>query len=264
MSSLPRMSLLATGLALGSIPGSLAQAGPAPQAKYGPVAGATAVPLSQDNTYLRDPTHLAPDFWALVGYYVPQFSGAACSVATVAMIVNAAIRAGRSLNDVDRNVTQADLLDKVDVVHWKDRVSTTGYFGQHGLSLAQLKSATEAALTTFGAKSASVEMVEAAPAGAGGIATFRAALAANEKKSSDFLIVHFLQNLVTGAPGGPYPHISPIGAYDEAHRRVLLFDVDRDWYEPYWVADETLWRAMTQRTLAFGSGGYLWIKIAPP
>jgi Phytochelatin synthase len=33
------------------------------------------------------------------------------------------------------------------------------------------------------------------------------------------------------------PHISPIGAYDRDARQVLIMDVDREWYVPYWSPD---------------------------
>ena len=42
-----------------------------------------------------------------------------------------------------------------------------------------------------------------------------------------------------------------------ALRLVLVFDVDRDWYEPYWVPDEALLQAMAHSTAAFGRGGYV-------
>ena len=57
-----------------------------------------------------------------------------------------------------------------------------------------------------------------------------------------------------------YVHISPIGAYDKTHMRVLIMDVDREWYEPYWVSDERLLLAMSKKTEKYGFGGYLWIK----
>jgi hypothetical protein len=68
---------------------------------------------------------------------------------------------------------------------------------------------------------------------------------------------------VTEAQGGPYPHISPIGAYDKTNERVLVMDVDREWYEPYWVSDERLLLAMSKKTERFGFGGYLWIRVKP-
>ncbi len=80
------------------------------------------------------------------------------------------------------------------------------------------------------------------------------------KKGRDYILIHFLQDVVTEAQGGPYPHISPIGAYDEASKRVLVMDVDREWYEPYWVSDERLLLSMSKKTERYGLGGYLWIR----
>jgi hypothetical protein len=42
-------------------------------------------------------------------------------------------------------------------------------------------------------------------------------------------------------------------------RKVLILDVDRDWYEPYWISDDQLFRAMTHKTDMFGFGGYVFI-----
>jgi hypothetical protein len=225
--------------------------------KYGPSEKPLAVPVSQEHDYLRAAP--APDFWALVPYYVSQFNEAACSAASVAMVVNAAVRAARPLGNETRNITQEVLLDQVEVAHWKARLSTLGYFGHHGLTLSQLGEVSEAALHTFGASRATVEVV-AADGSPQGLARFRAALAANERSARDAIILHFIQDGVTAAPGGPYPHISPVGAYDAATKRVLVLDVDREWYEPYWVADEVLWKAMSVSTFWFGNGG--WVRAA--
>lgn len=188
-------------------------------------------------------------------HYVPQMNDYACSAASVAMAVNAAVRTGRPLGNEDRNISQQALLDRVSAEHWKERMSPLGHLGRHGLSLAQLESVAQAALRAFGAPKASTRAV-AADGSEEGLAAFRAALARNERSGRDAILVHFAQDEVTAAPGGPYPHISPLGAYDEARRRVLVLDVDREWYEPYWVADDVLFRAMSKKTLAFGAGGY--------
>ncbi len=74
------------------------------------------------------------------------------------------------------------------------------------------------------------------------------------------MLLHFAQDKVTGAAGGPYPHISPVGAYDKATRRVLILDIDRKWYEPYWAPDTVVLEAMAEKTSAFGHGGYIIIS----
>lgn len=222
--------------------------------KYGPQGAPRAVPLSADHGYLAAAP--APDFWALMPHYVPQMNGAACSVASVAMVVNAAVRTGRPLGNDDKNITQQALLDRVPAEHWKDRMSPLGYLGRHGLSLAQLQTVTQAALAAFGAPKAKARAVPADGSDEG-MKGFRAALTRNERGARDAILLHFAQDEVTAAPGGPYPHISPVGAYDEARRRVLVLDVDWEWYEPYWVADDVLYGALSKKTLYFGAGGYV-------
>ncbi len=233
--------------------------GAPPVPKYGPAEAPRAVPLSRDHAYLQDPAHPAPDYWALAPYYVPQFNDMSCSAAAVTAVVNGALRAGRALGNEDRNVTQQALLDRVRTQHWKERVNKGGWHGAYGLTLAQLREVTKDALAAYGAATVEVESVDAAAAGEAGLEAFRRALEGNERSASDFVLLHFVQDGLTGAPGGPYAHISPVGAYDAARRRVLVMDVDREWYEPYWVADDALWRAMSVTTKAFGSGG--WVRV---
>ena len=68
------------------------------------------MPLSQSHEFfLKNPV---PDFWALIPYYLPQKTGASCSVVTVAMIVNAA-RSGQKLSADESLATESDLLEKV-------------------------------------------------------------------------------------------------------------------------------------------------------
>lgn len=249
----PRSALSLVALALAALLAAPLVLG-ANAPKYGPAEAPRAIPLSRDHDYLRRAP--APDFWALIPYYVPQLNEAACSVASVAMVVNAAVRAGRPLGNEDRNVTQQALLDKVRDAQWKERVSAGNLPLRHGLTLAQLGEVTAASLQAFGDANAAVATVPA-DGSSEGLARFRATLAANETSAREALLLHFVQDELTDAPGGPYPHISPVGAYDAEHRRVLILDVDREWYEPYWVSDEVLWRALSRKTIWFGAGGYV-------
>jgi hypothetical protein len=98
----------------------------------------------------------------------------------------------------------------------------------------------------------------------GMVEDLRQILRANEADPSDFLLAHFVQDDLTGARGGPYAHISPIGAYDSVTHRVLILDVDREWYSPYWVADGDLLAAMNRVTKSFGAGGLVRIRFMTP
>lgn len=228
--------------------------------KYSPVNGALAVPLSLDNAYFRGPAAPAYDYWALSSFYVPQYNGAACSAASVAMALNALLNARRERGDEEENITQEKLLEKVTGLKWKELLSPEGLDGRHGLTLNQLAQASKEALAAYGAAGYTVS--SATVNGKSGLAleNFRRALSGNEKNPSDIMLLHFTQDTLTGAPGGPFPHISPVGAYDTKTRRVLIMDVDRQWYEPYWAADTQVFKAMAVKTPAFGAGGYVIIR----
>lgn len=217
--------------------------------------------LTHDRQYLRKAD--APDFWRLMPFYVPQVNECACSVASLTMVFNAAIKDRAGIPDTERNLTQDALLERVREVPLRELVSKEGFRGRQGLTLDELKRATGEAARVLGAK----VQVTAYTLGGRPLEEFRKLLVANEADGSDFLLAHFVQDDLTGALGGPYAHISPIGAYDEATRRVLILDVDREWYAPYWVSDADLLAACNHVTKEFGAGGLLHVRfdaVRPP
>jgi len=228
--------------------------------KYSPVGGAFSVPLSADNSYFRNPANPAYDYWNLSSFYVPQSNNYSCSAASAAMALNALLNGRRQRGDEEENITEDALTGKVSRVKWKALVSGAGLGGRHGLTLAQLAAAVKEALPAYGAAKAAVNSVEVSSQTAAALENFRKALAANERNPRDIMLLHFAQDALTGAPGGPYAHISPVGAYDERTHRVLIMDVDRRWYEPYWAVDTQVFKAMGVKTKDFGRGGYLIIK----
>lgn len=229
--------------------------------KYTPVNGALAAPLSMDNSYFRTPGNPAYDFWALSSFYVPQENGYSCSAAAVSMALNALLNTRRARYDSGENITPDKLVEKVSGERWKELVSPEGSGGRHGLTLSQLAAVSKEALAAYGGKIFSVSSVTSEGQTAAGLEAFRRALAGNEKNLSDIMLLHFTQDSLTGAKGGPYPHISPVGAYDAKTGRVLIFDVDRQWYEPYWAADTQVYKAMSVKTAAFGRGGYVLLRL---
>ncbi|MBI4351374.1 MAG: hypothetical protein HY550_08045 [Elusimicrobia bacterium] len=229
--------------------------------KYSPVAGALAVPISEDNSYFRNPGNPAYDYWNLSGFYIPQASSASCSAASVTMALNALLNTRRGREDEEENISEEAMTGKVSGLPWKALVSGEGSEGRHGLTLAQLAAAAKEALAAYGAAEFSVSSAAASGRSAQALENFRKALAENERNPRNIMLLHFAQDTLTGAPGGPYAHISPVGAYDERTRRVLIFDVDRQWYEPYWAADIQVLKAMSVKTPAFGRGGYVLLKL---
>jgi hypothetical protein len=225
-------------------------AGASTKPKYGP----QATLLSQSHDYIQK--NKAPDYWALSPYYLPQQNGKSCSVASVAMIVNAA-RSGQPLTSEDALATHDGMLKKVNDTDWNKAVDMTSLGG--GVALDNLKTKVEEALKAYGVKNFSVQVfhMENTPEAK---AKLHELLVQNEKSSRDFILANFIQSAYTGdADEG---HISPVGAYDGKTKRVLIMDVDREWYEPYWVSEETFAQGMATKDKEAGqTRGYLYIKL---
>jgi hypothetical protein len=212
--------------------------------KYGPDAKPLAAPLWSSNAYLRSSPKVAPDFWNMIGYYVPQVTPSSCSAASVAMVLNAALASKPKTSD-DKVVLQPDLVEKVKIEQWKDRVSTSGASGKFGVSLDQLGKITEAAFKAYGFPQAKVRVVHTENTSAETKKALIADLENNEKGSQDFIIANFdQQNYTDDAQAG---HIAPIGAYDAKGGRVLVMDPDREYYEPYWVSVDTFLKGMATK-----------------
>ena len=116
------------------------------------------------------------------------------------------------------------------------------------------------ALDAFDLAGATMTAVQPTAADAATLDGLRKALAENEASADNVMLVYFNQGVITGDWDGP--HISAIGAYDAAKDRVLIMDVDRNWYVPYWTSTETLLAALVKPiaeehgVLAGGTGGY--------
>ena len=108
------------------------------KSKFGP----NALPLRQAVDYLRQ--HEAPDYWVLSVYYVPQATSSACSVASIAMVINA-LR-GLPSEATEALVTQAALLEKVGNDVWRQQTAEDGA----GVTVAELVEALQASLRAYG------------------------------------------------------------------------------------------------------------------
>jgi hypothetical protein len=235
------LAILAVGWA------SLAFAEPI-KPKYGP----EATLLRDDHGFLQ--SHPAPLYWALSPYYLAQRNDESCSLATVAMVVNAA-RVERKLATTDDLATQEGLLARVKSDLWTKATA----HGGDGVTLDQLRELVATSLKAYGVTSFKVDAVHVETGSGAELARLEQALAGSEAKGRMFVVANFLDGVLTG--DGNAGHFSPIGAYDAAHHRALVFDVDRTWYEPYWVSSQALLRGMA--TLDKDAGrkrGYLTIS----
>jgi hypothetical protein len=244
-----RLASVVLVLALGAAPAASFEGKP----KFGP----EAVPLAQATQYLRRAP--APDYWKLAQFYLPQQTSSACSVASVAMAVNFA--RGVPPGAEDSLVTEAGLLEAVADPAWTAKGAEEG----EGVLFEELVDAVQKGLAAYGVANAELETFEPKDASPATLARLRAILAANEGSDRDVVLAYFNQGVLTGDWDGP--HVSPIGAYDAASGRVLVMDVDREWYVPYWSPDTKLLDAMLKPApaehgvLAGETGGLVWIKV---
>lgn len=224
---------VATFAAVGTLSLTVLAQVPAHMGEIKPKLGADAVPITQASDYLR--THDAPDYWALSPYYVAQATGSACSVASVAMMVNA-LRGLPALAS-ERLATQTSVLNAVGDESWKAATAESG----DGVSFTELEAYVRKAAAAFDLR-AEVEVFRPHDRSPATLAELRRILTENERSADDIILLAFDQGTLTG--DATVGHIAPLGAYDSARRRVLVMDVDRSWYVPYWSSDERLLEAM--------------------
>jgi hypothetical protein len=203
----------------------------------GPKLVPPTVRMFEDHAYLVKKA--APDYWALSPYYLPQSKGSWCSVASVAMLVNAA-RAHMKLTAADELVTQEKLLEKVDTAQWNLQVNGKG----RGIGLDELGPIVHDSLKAYGIAVDKVTTVHVDSDDAATRKRIHEILVENEKSDADFILVNYLQSEFTGDPEGKVGHIAPVAAYDAATKRVLILDPDRQYYEPYWVSEDAFIKGM--------------------
>jgi hypothetical protein len=223
-----------------------------------PRLGPDAVPVQDAPDYLR--RHPAPDYWALSPYYDGQVTNSACSLATIAMLINA-LR-GLPHAAATSLVTQHALLRAIADRKWGERTAEGGAGVTFDEFVQIIRRALEAykidaEIEPFVPRDASTETQE----------RMRRILSDNERSAGDIVVAYFNQGVLTGDWDGP--HTSPIGAYDAEERRVLIMDVDRQWYVPYWSPDEKFLQAMLrpapakEGSLAGETGGLVRVSKRP-
>lgn len=217
--------------------------------------GNQAIPLSSSHEFFR--TSPAPQFWTLMSHYVPQMNGSACSVASVSMLVNA-LRDSQKLNSDEPLVTQEALVKRVTHPAWH-KGFFQGFSG-YAVTLDQLGSIIEESLKAYGLQPKKVEVFHAEGDEQRLRSLIHEKLLEFHKNPRVFLIANFLQGVFTS--DSQIGHVSPIGAYDPIQKRVLILDVDREWYEPYWVSEEVFTQGLrTQDPSAHRARGWVLIQV---
>ena len=241
--------LLASVFALAFATSAFAEEAPKP--KFGP----EAVPIFQSTAYLREAP--APDYWNLSPFYIPQRTTSDCSPAAIAMVVNA-LR-GLPANADQELVTEHSLMATVADQDWMVKTTEDG----SGVTFEETTRYLRKSLDAFNLAGATITAVQPA-ADSAALEGLRQTLAENEGSADNVMLVYFNQGVITGDWDGP--HISAIGAYDAKNDRVLLMDVDRNWYVPYWTSTKTLLDSLVKPIaeehvgLAGGTGGYFLVS----
>lgn len=226
--AVPGLFLVAALLAAGSV----AAEEPAPK------LGADAVPLTVDHAYLTK--NAAPDYWAFSAFVKPQFTTSACSIAAVTGALNG-LR-GLPPHSEDTVTTQQQMLELVADPDW----ATLSAEGGDGVKFDQLVKFTDEAIKATEMEGYRTEVLKPSTDDAATLDEVRALLKANEASADDALLLYFNQGVVTGDWDGP--HVSVIGAYDAQADRVLILEVDQEWYIPYWTPTPLLLKAMLKPT----------------
>lgn len=182
--------------------------------------------------YLR--THEAPTFHALRPFYLVQATESSCSVATVAMLINALEQ--MAPKGPTSRVAEDGLLKRVGDADWTKATSSTG----DGVTFAAFQRYLRESLDTFGFRDAEIEVFRPLDDSPATRQRLRTMLASSEHSDQDFILAAFDQGVLTG--GERIGHISPVGAYDAEHGKVLILDVDR--IPPYWSSDDKLLQAL--------------------
>lgn len=202
---------------------------------------------------------------ALWKHHVKQFHDAACSVATVAGVINAI----KERRHTDRSmVTQLDILEKVHTANWKERMSGSGYRGRRGLPLPVLGEVVRSSLAAYNIPYATVEIIQAhkqAHQAKQSQAVLWHRLKSFEQEGTSLVIAHFDQGAFL--PTLNIPHISPIGGFDQASGDVIILDVDPSQERFYKVTFATFYQGLSSnyhhvfKPFGYGSGGCVVVKL---
>ena len=203
----------------------------------------------------------------LFRHHVKQFHESSCSVASVVCVVNAILKKSNRLTHAP--ITQQEILETVKSAHWKERMGDSGYKGRRGLPLPVLGQVVKASLDAYDIPYHLVEIVQAR----GGEKTraIRASLLSRleqfETQGNCLIIAHFDQGCFVRELN--IPHISPVGGFDPATRKVTLLDVDPSQPHPYQISFDTFYKGIASHYnyvfthFGYGRGGYIYIQLTP-
>lgn len=197
----------------------------------------------------------------LLQSYVPQFNRYACSAASVAIMVNAIHRLKDNIENFTP-ITQQTLLDNVDAVYWRERLSQKGYKGRHGVSLADLHIICIETLDALGISYETIDALylkETMPDLNAKKRQIRRKLIQMATSGNDFILAYFTQGVLTGDWFGS--HVSPVVTFDPEKQTVLMLDVDPEVNGPYWVSFDRFFISLVGSNNTYHRRGGGWVRI---
>ncbi|MCC5831486.1 MAG: phytochelatin synthase family protein [Chlamydiales bacterium] len=168
------------------------------------------------------------DYWRLVNYFETQITNTHCGVASGVMVLNAL------------------KIEKPYVERFKYPLFTQeeGFFTEDVKQIVQLEQVLKGgmsmsqlarALETFRLSATPLYATEFS------LADFRQLLETTLVEENSFLIANWYRPAIGQIGSG---HFSPIGAYNKKTDQVLILDVSRYKYPPFWVPAEDLYKSM--------------------
>ena len=206
-------------------------------------------------------SHATSKLKHLLESYVPQFNQYACSAASVAIVINTIHRLKGNTENFTP-ITQQALLDRIDAVHWRDRLSEKGHKGRHGVTLADLQ---RICIEVLDAHKISYEAIDALylketmPDLNIKKRQVRNKLIQLATSSNDFILAYFTQGELVGEWFGS--HVSPIGSFDPEKQSVLMLDVDPEVNGPYWVSFDRFFISLVGSNNFYHRRGGGWVHI---
>lgn len=184
----------------------------------------------------------------LIDCYTGQITNKSCSVATLCMLINTIRTDGKKIKQLELLASMKPLAP-----WWVERVTTSTKDGHIGVTLEELCNLTTATLAAFKLTDHAAQVV-----------------VPSEKSLPEFIkdlelipqyhgyiMLYFKQSVAVGKDCGVWPHVSLIGGICPETKHVLVMDVDRTNFEPYYVPVETLLNACTGTVEGFGPCGYI-------
>lgn len=182
----------------------------------------------------------AESYFPLSEQFITQSEPSFCSLTSLAMVLNALNHdPKKTWKGVWRWISEETLQCEfpADCGHTLDKVKATGMNFSEFEALAKCH---EVSIASYRAS-----RLDDKDGQCSGLENFRAIVASTSQSSSAkaFVVCNFSRPHLGQTGDG---HFSPIGAYHKDRDLVLVLDVARFKYPPFWVSLRTLWEAMSE------------------